>query len=438
MRPTTKVLVACFSVVTMVGLAIAMRGQSQPSSALPDHKLRYWKGNLHTHTLWSDGDDFPEMVADWYKRHGYDFLGLSDHNILSEGVRWISAAESKGSRDLAVQKYLARFGEDWVERRTVNDKTGQAKAQVRLKPLREFRHTLEESGRFLMVQTEEITHRYAKAPVHMNAINLRDVIHPINGESVEETIRVNLRQVAEQQKKTGWKILAVVNHPNYKWGLRAEDMVDTPELRYFEVFNGHSGVANYGDETHASTERMWDIILALRLGKLGWPVLYGTATDDAHRYHKWGVGIENPGRGWIMVRSRHLTAESLIRAVEEGDFYASTGVILNDVRHDGNEFRLSIRAEPGVSYKTQFIATLRGTSFDSTPVMGKDGKPLEVTRLYSSEIGKVIAESDSLTPAYRTTGREYYVRAKVISTKAHPNPFQKGDVEVAWTQPIVP
>ena len=30
------------------------------------------------------------------------------------------------------------------------------------------------------------------------------------------------------------------------------------------------------------------------------------------------------------------------------------------------------------------------------------------------------------------------MRAKVISTKPHPNPYQKGDVEVAWTQPVVP
>ena len=32
---------------------------------------RWWKGNLHTHTLWSDGDDYPEMVLDWYKSRGY-------------------------------------------------------------------------------------------------------------------------------------------------------------------------------------------------------------------------------------------------------------------------------------------------------------------------------------------------------------------------------
>ena len=30
--------------------------------AVPNNpQPRWWKGNLHTHTLWSDGDDFPEM-----------------------------------------------------------------------------------------------------------------------------------------------------------------------------------------------------------------------------------------------------------------------------------------------------------------------------------------------------------------------------------------
>jgi hypothetical protein len=30
-----------------------------------------------------------------------------------------------------------------------------------------------------------------------------------------------------------------------------------------------------------------------------------------------------------------------------------------------------------------------------------------------------------------------FVRAKVISDRLKPNPFQEGDYEVAWTQPVV-
>jgi hypothetical protein len=395
----------------------------------------YWKGNLHTHSLWSDGDDFPEMIADWYKGKGYHFLTLSDHNLLSEGERWIDIPPGKGTREPAVQKYVARFGESWVERRPkAKDATIE---QVRLKPLAEFRNMLEEPGKYLLIPGEEITHKYAKNPVHMNAINLRDAITPSNGASVAETIAVNLRAVEEQRKKRGWKTIAFLNHPNWGWGVKAEDML-TEELKYFEIFNGHPGVQNYGDDLHVSCERMWDILLALRLGKHQLPIVYGMATDDAHTYHAYGVGIANPGRGWIMVKAPFLTAEAIVRGIEAGDYYCATGVVLKEVRRTDKALSLTIQAEKDVQYKTQFIATMKDTQLTSEARRDKEGKVLDVTRNYNAEVGKIVAESDSVEPSYRLTGKELYVRAKVISTKQHPNPFKKGDVEVAWTQPSVP
>ena len=395
---------------------------------------RYWKGNLHTHTLWSDGDDFPEMVVDWYKSHGYQFLALTDHNVLSEGERWADA-EANATRKGAVAKYAKRFGTRWVETRKV-----EGKAQVRLKPLAEFRSLLEEPGRFLLIPAEEITHSYAKHPVHINGINLRDPIKPTSGNDVIETIRVNLRQVSAQRTKTTRVMIASLNHPNFQWGIRAEEMLAADELRFFEVFNGHPSVNNYGDAEHASTERVWDITLALRLGKLKLPVVYGLATDDAHRYHEYGLGKVNPGRGWVMVKAAHLTAEAMVKGLEAGDFYASTGVVLDDIARDGGRLKLAIRTEPGVTYKTEFVATLSGTDLTATPkaVTDKGGKVTPVTGDYSPDIGKVVATSTDANPVYTFGGKELYVRAKVTSSKPHPNPYAKGDVEVAWTQPMVP
>ncbi len=37
----------------------------------------------------ANGNDFPEMVAAWYVEHGYNFLALSDHNVLQSRVRWM-------------------------------------------------------------------------------------------------------------------------------------------------------------------------------------------------------------------------------------------------------------------------------------------------------------------------------------------------------------
>ncbi len=424
------------SLIFSLGLLTAAAAWQQTEPArdllpvLQEAGPRYWKGNLHTHSLWSDGDDFPEMIADWYKQHGYHFLMLSEHNVLAEGERWIDTAK----RDPALEKYLRRFGETWVERRA--GKEGQP--QARLKPLAEFRTLLEEPGRFLLIPGEEITQRFAKLPVHLNAVNLRDLVPPSGGDSVSETIRANLRAVADQRQRTGWRTIVFLNHPNFGWGVKAEDLL-LEELRYFEVFNGHPSVRNYGDAQHASCERIWDIALALRLGRHRLPLVYGLATDDAHNYHtRVPDKSSEPGRGWVMVRAPHLGPEALVTAIEAGDFYASSGVRLKDVRRDGNRLALAIDAEPGVSYRTQFIATLRDTPLDSQPLKDADGKVLDVTRLYSAEVGKVVAETDALAPAYQLTGQELYVRARVVSTKLHPNPFRTGDVEMAWTQPIVP
>ena len=413
---------------------VANGSAPEPVAAPPPVEVPgYWKGNLHTHSLWSDGDDFPEMIADWYKKHGYQFLALTEHNLIAEGNKWVDA-EANATRKQAIEKYLARFGTRWAEFRTA----GGNKQEVRLKPLAEYRSLLEEPGKFLFVPAEEISHSYAKRPIHMNGINLRDPIKPVDGKDAIETIAVNLRQVSEQRRKTLRVMIAFLNHPNFGWGVRAEELLAVEELKFFEVFNGHPAVRNYGDALHASCERVWDVTLALRLGKYGLPVVYGMASDDAHGYHAYGLGKVNPGRGWVMVKSRHLTAESLVRGLETGDFYASTGVLLDEISREGDELRLTIRAVPGVSYTTQFIATLKGTDFSRTAKFDKDGVELPVTGDYSPEIGKVIAESSSTVPRYTLTGKELYVRAKVISNKPHPNPYAKGDVEVAWTQPVIP
>jgi hypothetical protein len=254
---STTLRSVCVAILTVgvFSAAVAVQNAAKPTNdppkepvaAIGDGTAKWWKGNLHTHSLWSDGDDFPEMIADWYKRNGYHFLALTEHNVLAEGDKWV-AADGKEPRPAAVRKYLTRFGEKWVER-----KEQDGKKLIRLKPQAEYRGLLEEPGKFQMIPAEEITHRYAKAPVHMNAINLRDVVMPLDGGNVAETIEVNLRQVAEQSKKSGRRMIAFVNHPNFGWGVRAEDMVLTDNLRFFEVFNGHPGVRNYGDPTRCGS-----------------------------------------------------------------------------------------------------------------------------------------------------------------------------------------
>ena len=433
-----KFLLLCAS-IGLFGCIFLIFVKWAPSQATPvdgtagKTSLRWWKGNLHTHSLWSDGDDYPEMIVDWYKRNGYHFLALSDHNILSEGQKWIDVAKSSGGM-AAFNRYSARFDTDWVERRQQD-----GKLWARLKPLNEFRALFEEPSRFLLIQGEEITDRFNSLPVHLNATNLIIYIPPQSGSSVLDTMQNNVNAVLKQQEETGQPMIVHVNHPNYGWAITAEEMAALKGERFFEVYNGHPYVRNYGNAKRASAERMWDIILTRRLAEMGGEIMYGIAVDDAHNYHEQAADKSNAGRGWVMVRSKYLTPESLIAAIEAGDFYASTGVSLNAIDYDGEKIRIDIQAKPGVTYTTQFIGTRRGYDRDSEPVivMVKE-QPVSVTRRYSDDVGLVLAQINGVAPSYTLKGDEIYVRAKIISSKKKENPYAKGEVEVAWTQPVVP
>ena len=395
------------------------------------NETRWFKGNLHTHSLWSDGDGYPEMIVEWYKTNDYQFLTMSDHNILQTGERWINREKNKGGPE-AFEKYLKRFGTNWVEQR-VRDGV----PEVRLKTFDEFRKLYEEPGHFIMVLGAEITDRYLSAPVHMGAINLRELIPPQGGTSVTDVIQNNVNAVLKQREKTGQPMFAHINHPNWQWGITAEDMLPVRGDRFFEVYNGHPGVKNDGDATHAGMDRVWDILLTKRIAELNLEPIFGLGTDDSHEYQMTDAKKNNPGRGWVMVNAEDLSAKSLIAALEAGDFYASSGVTLQSIQRGPNVYSLEIEPEAGVTYTTQFIGTRKGFDPSSEPLKTESGAALRVTHRYSKDIGVVLAEVKGTSPSYRLKGDEIYVRAGIISSKPKVSAVI-GEFERAWTQPLVP
>lgn len=393
---------------------------------------RWWKGNLHTHTLWSDGDDFPEMVVDWYKTRGYDFLALSDHNIVQEGPAWLIATNGTRPR-AALPKYLRRFGSNWVEQAEY-----QGMEVVRLKTLAEFRHQFEVPGRFLLIKAEEVTDKFGRAPIHLIASNIRELIKPRGGTSVVHTLQNNIDALHEHRKQSGQPMMIHIAHPNFGWALTAEDMIQLRGDRFFEVYNGHPHVHNEGDAHHASTERIWDIVNTHRIGERRGPPTLGLAVDDSHHYHRFAPTNSNSGRGWVMVRANELTPANIIQALEAGDFYASSGVTLSDIVWKENKLTVRIQPEEGVTYTTQFVGTRLPVDWKSKPVIGTNGAPMATTRLYSSGIGAVLSEQRGTNVSFTCRGDELYVRAKVTSSKVKQNSVVVGEYEMAWTQPVQP
>ncbi len=406
--------------------------------------MAWYRGNLHMHSYWSDGHDFPEMVADWFKCAGYDFIAFTEHDQHQTGIKWVSCESSSSTgRTMSdgdlLQKYIDRYGRPWVETRD------EGEPQVRVKPLSEYRHLVEEFGSFLMMMGEEVSTTWGDIPDRdrkhwINVFNTPEALGPQHDPDTSRgAMSATLGVAREVSRTSGAEVLVYLNHPNFCWNATAEDIANVPDLRHMEIYTALNSCNTFGDDVHCPVERMWDIALTLRLSA-GGPLIYGLATDDCHAYtNHWRLGnTAMPGRAWICVDAEWLTPDHILGAVNRGAFYCSSGVELDeiDVREDG--MSLNIVGVEGVHYTTKFIGSPRGVEMTGEPVLDQTGQEIRTTRTYSEEIGKIVHVASGTEVGYTFRGDELYVRAVVVSDVPHPNPTVPDDVQRAWTQPILP
>ena len=255
-------------------------------------KDKYWfKGNLHTHTTNSDGDADPEVVVEWYMRHGYDFLVLSDHN-----------------------------------HRTILDYGGI-------------------DGSPLMIPGEEVSACILgrEIPIHLNGIGISHVIEPVDAESAVETIQANVDRIISADG------IAQLNHPNASWAFGASEIKKVQGATLLEIYNGWPGSNNEGGIDRDSTEEIWDAVLS------SGQTIYGVATDDAHNYMDFDHTLANPGRGWVVVRADELSVDSIKTSLASGEFYFSTGVEFVGITNQDEGLMFEIVQERDYVYQTMFI-----------------------------------------------------------------------------------
>jgi len=257
-------------------------------------QAKWYKGNIHTHTTRSDGDTEPEKVVAWYRRHGYDFLVLSDHNHLT----------------------LLEYGEG----------------------RRRFR-------RPLMVPGEEVSANInnGTVPIHIGGIGISRVVEAIDAGEIVATIQANVDAILQAGG------IASINHPNFRWAFDHEAIKQVTGASLLEVYNGHPLTNVYGGPGRPSYDEIWDRVLSA--GR----AIFGVATDDSHRFRDFEPGQSNPGRGWVVVRSTELSKEAIVEGLASGEFYSSTGVDLAELEADREAVRLRIEEQSGKVYATRFI-----------------------------------------------------------------------------------
>lgn len=276
----------------------------------------WYKGNTHTHAKYSDTNDENDVpeIASWYRKAGYNFLVLSEHN------------------DHLLKKQV--FCYDKLNRPRKN---------------------------FIMLCGLELS-----MSRHITALGIDRFI------AGEKSILEGVNRTLEAGG------VPVLNHPQDPV-ITAQKFVDVNGLNHLEIVNGGRMW-----DTPAS-EALWDSVMSLPGGR----IVYAVASDDNH------YCSDRVGKGWIFVRANSLTSNEIKENIRSGNFYPSTGVILNDYSFKDNLFSLSSQ------------------NGDTIKFIGEFGKILDTF------IGK--------KASYQVTGNEVYIRAKVTNRKG----------ESAWTQPVV-
>jgi hypothetical protein len=221
----------------------------------------------------------------------------------------------------------------------------------------------------------------------VNGLNIPGLIDPRTDSTLVGTIQKNVDAIREVQG------VPHINHPNFRWAFGYEELRQIRNDKLFEIWNGHPLVHNLGGGDDDSLEDVWDRLLTD--GKR----IYGIAVDDAHHFQgEFAPERSNPGRGWIVVRADRLDANTLVAAMEDGRFYASTGVELEDIRVEPARLTITIRPRSDFKYTTEFVG--RG--------------------------GRVLARTGAMTAVYALRGDEGYVRARVRDSMGY----------TAWVQPV--
>ena len=272
---------------------------------------KYFRANLHAHTNITDASVTPEEMKAFYKKRGYQILAITDHNVTIDFSH------------LNEDDFLMLTGAEF----NVNEEN--------------FDRGCCKSAHFnFIAKRPDILWQpfiYYKQWNAAPYIAKTEISH-MPQEHTPEAINA---MIAEANRRG---FLVMYNHP--QWSLHTyEDYSQFKGLWAMEIFN--TGSASYGDSDNGNVYR--DLV---NLGNRLLPV----CADDSH-------SERTVAGGWIMVGAQELSYDSVISALEKGDFYASTGPEIYELALEGQQLHIrcsdasAVTIESGLRFATKITAT---------------------------------------------------------------------------------
>lgn len=237
----------------------------------------WYKGNLHSHTVNSDGKLLPVEAVALYKRHGYSFLCFSEHDLYTDYRKSFDCEDFIILPGLEASAVLME---------------GETRRRLKVHHIHGILGTKE---------MQEKAGNEGRLFAHMEPLPPMVFTDNWDGEAVAQKLADTL---------AGRGCFTTYNHPVWS-RVRASEFTGVKGLWAMEIFNYNTvNESNTGfDTTH------WDVML-----REGTPI-FGFASDDNHNE---GLFDDACG-GYVMVKSGELSHEAIVSNLLAGNFYSSTG-----------------------------------------------------------------------------------------------------------------
>ena len=267
---------------------------------LLDCDKKFYKAQLHCHSLNSDGTISVEEQKALFKEKGYSVVAFTDHEHLVDNS-FLDDDEflTITSCELAI-KEVAHMS-------TLQDRNMKS---IHL-------------NIYALDQHNVITPCYNSVYDHYTNDAMRKITK-FEAEYEREFSPKGINDIIRIAKEKGF--LVSYNHPN--WSLdNAVGYMQYEGLDFVEVYN-HSCTMN-GEDSYII--KAFDDIL--RSGKK----IYATMCDDSHR-------LERMFGGWVMINAPKLEYATIMDALQKGNFYASNGPEIYSLTREGNA--VTIKTSP--------------------------------------------------------------------------------------------
>ena len=282
---------------------------------LLDDKKHFYRANLHCHSNMSDGRYSPERLKEEYKKMGYSVLALTDHehvidhsHLSDEDFIVITACE------VAIKEYADQS------------------------TMKNFDMKVAHLNFYALDPHNDVTPCYSSLADHFINDNCRGLIKH-EGEYKRVYSADGINEMIRIANEKGF--IVSYNHPS--WSLaNARDYLDYDGLFAVEIYNHGCAMMGHNDD-----ESVLDDML--RAGKR----VFCTASDDCHAHKPLGSVYNDSFGGWVDINADVLSYDSIMKALQHGSFYASTGPSIESLVRDGDKVTVKTSPCKSICYITK-------------------------------------------------------------------------------------